>query len=314
MPVKVAEEWLNSCSGCEIAILNLGETLLDILPHLEFVHIPVLMDHKYFGQTGEGDTHHIDIPKATVGIISGGIRNQEHLEIAQAMRQACDVIIALGTCATHGGIPALINQWQNEELFERYYRTSESTDAQATPHDPVLPACLDRSYALDEKIKVDIYLPGCPPHPDWIGEAILALLEGRAPQLPTKSVCDTCPTIKTGKGNLRHLNRFTHNAHYDPSKPVSEMHCLLEQGLPCMGPVTRGGCAGKNGEAPRCILARVPCQGCFGPVQQDGNQLLDYLNALASNQVDIKSIPEKSTLLEFSGAHGLLRPKVARSR
>ena len=117
MPVKVAEEWLNSCSGCEIAILNLGETLLEVLPHLEFVHMPVLMDHKYFGQTGEGDIHHLDIPKATVGIITGGIRNQEHLEVAEAMRKSCDVIIALGTCATHGGIPALINQWSNEELF-----------------------------------------------------------------------------------------------------------------------------------------------------------------------------------------------------
>ncbi len=102
MPVKVAEEWLNSCSGCEIAILNLGETLLEVLPHLEFVHMPVLMDHKYFGQTGEGDVHHLDIPKATVGILTGGIRNQEHLEVAEAMRKSCDVIIALGTCATHG--------------------------------------------------------------------------------------------------------------------------------------------------------------------------------------------------------------------
>jgi len=86
LPVKVASEWLNSCSGCEIAILNLGETLLAVLPQLEFVHIPVLMDHKYFGQTGEGDTHHLDIPPAVVGLISGGIRNQEHLEVAEAMR------------------------------------------------------------------------------------------------------------------------------------------------------------------------------------------------------------------------------------
>lgn len=312
MAVKVASEWLNSCSGCEVAILNLGETLLAVLPQLEFVHIPVLMDHKYFGQTGEGDPHHIDIPQAVVGIISGGVRNQEHVEVAEAMRKSCDVIIALGTCATHGGIPALINQWPNADLFERYYRGSESTDAHADPTGKVLPACLDRSYALDEKIKVDIYLPGCPPHPDWIGEAIVALLEGRAPQLPTKSVCDTCPTIREGKGKLKHLHRFTKNAHYDPAKPVSEMHCLFEQGLQCMGSVTRAGCAGKNGQAPQCITARVPCQGCYGPVRQNGNQLLDYLNALASNQIDFTSLTDKTTLLEFSGGHGLLRAKAGR--
>jgi F420-non-reducing hydrogenase small subunit len=269
------------------------------------------MDHKYFGQTGEGDTHHLDIPPAVVGLISGGIRNQEHLEVAEAMRRSCQVVIALGTCATHGGIPSLINAFENDDLCERYYRGSETTDPHATPSDPVLPALLDRTYALDEKIKVDIYLPGCPPHPDQIAEVLTALLEGRAPELPTKSVCDTCPTIREGKGKLKRMQRFTHNAHYDPLKPISDMHCLLEQGFQCMGPVTRGGCAGINGEAPQCIRARVPCQGCYGPVKKDGNQLLDYLNALASNRIDINSLADRTTLLEFSGGHGLLQRREA---
>ncbi|NLI83685.1 MAG: methyl viologen-reducing hydrogenase [Deltaproteobacteria bacterium] len=309
MAVKVASEWLNSCSGCEIAILNLGETLLDVLEQIEFVHMPALLDHKYFGQKGEREIHKLEIPKATVGIISGGIRNEEHVEVAEAMRRNCDIIVALGTCATHGGIPALINQFSNAALFDRVYRESETTDPHEDPADPVLPVTLDRSYALDEKIHVDLFLPGCPPHPDWIEEAIRALLEGRAPQLPEKSVCDTCPTIKEGKGKLKKLHRFTRNAHFDANRPVSAMRCLLEQGLPCMGPVTRAGCAGRNGEAPQCIRARVPCQGCYGPVKRDGNQLLDYLNALASNQIDLASIIDRSTLLEFSGAHGLLRSK-----
>jgi F420-non-reducing hydrogenase small subunit len=307
MPVKVASEWLNSCSGCEIAILNLGETLLTILPQLDFVHIPVLMDHKYFGQTGDGDLHHLEIPEAVVGLLSGGIRNAEHLEVAQAMRQSCKVLIALGTCATHGGIPSLINQFTNDDLCERYYRGSETTDPAPTPADPALPALLDRTYALDEKVKVDLYLPGCPPHPDQIAEAIVSLLEGRPPVLPTKSVCDTCPTIRKGKGKLQKVRRFTENAHYEPGRPLSEMHCLLEQGFLCMGPVTRAGCAGAHGDAPRCLVARVPCRGCFGPVQHDGNQLLDMLNALASNQIDVGSVTDRSSLLRFSGGHGLLR-------
>jgi F420-non-reducing hydrogenase small subunit len=294
-----------------VAILNLGETLLTVLPQLDFVHIPVLMDHKYFGQKGDGDLHHLDIPKAAVGIVTGGIRTQEHLEVAEAMRARCDIIIALGTCATHGGIPALINLHDNQALMERYYRTSETTDPHDTPADAVLPPILDRTYALDEKIKVDIHLQGCPPHPDLIAEAIVALLEGRMPKLPIKSVCDTCPTIRTGKGKLKKVQRFTHNAHYDPAKPISEMHCLLEQGFQCMGPVTRAGCAGFSGEAPQCIRARVPCQGCYGPVKKDGNQLLDYLNALASNQIDITSLTDRTTLLEFSGAHGLLQRRAA---
>ena len=68
-------------------------------------------------------------------------------------------------------------------------------------------------------------------------------------------------------------------ADYDRDQPVSGMRCLLEQGLVCMGPVTAGGCGGKN--TPLCLQARVPCRGCYGPVQPGGNQLLDMMNAFA---------------------------------
>jgi len=309
MPVTVAEEWLSACSGCEIAILNLGETLLEVLPSLQFVHMPVLMDHKYFGQTGE-ETR-LNIPEAAVGIVSGSIRNEEHLEVAAEMRRQCGTLIALGTCATHGGIPSLINEFDNEDLLERYYRTSESTDPAADPAEGI-PPLLDRCYALDEKIQIDLYLPGCPPHPDHIAAVLTALLKGEAPVLPGKSVCDTCPTRREGKGAVRTVRRFLQNAQYDPARPIHDMRCLLERGLLCMAPVTRAGCAGADGEAPRCISARVPCRGCYGPVKSDGNQLLDMLNALASNGVRFQDLPDRRSLLRFSGAHGRLRKRPRR--
>ena len=120
-----------------------------------------------------------------MGLVSGGIRNQEHLEVAEAMRKSCQVIVALGTCATYGGIPSLINQFGNDDLLDRCYHT-ETTDPGADAPGDTVPALLDRCYALDEKIKVDIYLPGCPPHPDQIAEVLTALLEGRAPELPNE--------------------------------------------------------------------------------------------------------------------------------
>ena len=305
MAVKVAQEWLNSCSGCEIAIVDMGERLLDVLNLVEFVHIPVLLDHKYFGQLG--DKKHIEIPEAHVGIISGGIRNEEHLEVAEEMRKKCKVIIALGTCATHGGIPALINSYTNEELLERYYST-ETTDKPEKYPDEGIPPLLDCCYALDEKIKVDIYLPGCPPHPDHVYAALASLINGEIPELPGKRVCDTCPAIRKGKGQLEALRRFLESPQYEPKEPLDKMRCFLEQGVLCMGPVTRAGCGGDN-VVPRCISARVPCRGCYGPVKHNGNQLLEILDALASNGIDIKSLPEYPSLLRFSGAHGLLRPK-----
>ncbi len=302
MGVRVAEEWLHSCSGCEIAILNIGEPLVELLGQIDFVHIPVLMDHKYYGQMGEGEE--LEIPEADVGIVSGGVANEEHLEVLETMRKQCKILIALGTCATHGGLPSLINSWGMEEGIKNSYATP-TTDKCQMPTD-VVPKPLDRVYAVDEKVKVDLILPGCPPNPQLIAEIVTALIEGRDPVIPGKSVCDTCPTRREGKGDVSKVRRFVQNADYDPEKPIDEMRCLLEQGFMCMGPVTAAGCARRG--APSCISARVPCRGCFGPVRRDGNQMLDMMNALASNGIDFKSVVDRRSLLRFSGAHGLLRP------
>ena len=85
MAVNVASEWLNACSGCEISILNTGEALLDLLAQLNFVHIPALVDHKYYGQLGDGTT--LEIPEATVGIVSGGVRNTEHQHVLEEAQE-----------------------------------------------------------------------------------------------------------------------------------------------------------------------------------------------------------------------------------
>ena len=307
MSVKVASEWLNSCSGCEISLVDMGEKLLDVLNLVDFVHIPVLMDNKYYGQLGDGK--HLTIPEADVGIISGSIRNEEHLEIALEMRKKCKIIVALGTCATHGGIPALSNSFTNDELMERYYSTETTEKSDCLPSEGI-PALLDSCYSLDEKIKVDLCLPGCAPHPDQVFEALVSLLEGRAPNLADKSVCDTCPAIRKGKGEVKKLRRFLEQPYIkDQNKPLEEMRCLLEQGFLCMGPVTHAGCGGDK-VTPRCITALVPCRGCNGPVKHGGNQMLDMLNALASNGIDIDSLPERTSLLRFSGANSKLRPKL----
>lgn len=309
MGVRVSQECLAACAGCEVSLLDMGEAFLDLAERISLVHMPLLADHKYFGPLGDGDPERIELPRAEVGIVSGGVRTAEDARVLGAMRQSCEVLVALGTCATHGGIPALANGATVEDMLERCYRTSETTDP-APPPDQGVPPMLERVYALDEMEAVDLYLPGCPPPPGHIAEALSALIEGRRPSLPGKSVCDTCPTVRLGKGETGAVRRFLANAQYDPKKPLSEMRCLLEQGLVCLGPVTRGGCG--DGAPPRCISARVPCRGCFGPVEQGGNQMLDMLNALASNGIAFSELPDKPSLLRFSGAHGRLRPRPAR--
>jgi F420-non-reducing hydrogenase small subunit len=301
MRPRLSFEWLHACSGCEIALLNCGEQLLGLLDRVDIVHFPLLMDHKYQGGVnGEGE---MGLPEAEIGLVSGGVANEEHLTVLRAMREKCRTLISFGTCATHGGIPALRNQWPINEALQTIFASGSEDGKGLIPTE--VPAQLDRVYSIDEKVRVDVSLPGCPPKPEKILEVIEALLEHQSLHLTSKSVCETCPTVRTGKGQAA-ARRFLANAEYDPEEPVAQMRCLLEQGLLCMGPVTAGGCGGKD--TPLCIRARVPCRGCYGPVRQGGNQLLDMMNALASNGIDHRGIIDRTSLLRFSGAHGLLKP------
>ncbi len=311
MPVQVAAEWLNICGGCEVSILDIGEPLLELLPELEFVHMPVLMDDKYFGATG--DRAQMEIPAADVGIVTGGIRNEKEKHVALEMRAKCKTIVALGSCANFGGIPAMANMWPVEELCEKVYRGSKTTEPGATPREGV-PPLLDRVYAVDEVIKVDLGVPGCPPPPDWIQAALVALLTGKAFQLPEKSVCDECPTKREKKSAGGGIQRPLQPVQFAQDAPWEKTRCLMEQGVLCLGPVTRAGCSGvaaADGDAkvPRCIKGYMPCRGCFGPIRKGANPLVDMMTALSSIGLDAKQVPDRRALLNrYIGAQGRLKP------
>jgi len=308
----VAEEWLNICGGCEVAILDLGEKLLDVLPSLQFVHMPVLMDHKYFGQLG--DKTELEIPVADVGMISGGIRNEKEKHVTEEMRKKCKTLIALGSCACYGGIPALANMYPLEEIYDKVYRDSKSTESAATPSKD-LPPLTDKVYAIDEVVKVDVYIPGCPMNPAHILEALTCLLEGKSFVLPERSVCDDCPTKREEKSDVG-LKRPLQNAEFT-SGEYDKMRCLNEQGILCLGPVTKSGC-GKpylEGEVniPRCIKGYMPCRGCFGPIRKSANPLVDMMSALSSIGLDAKLIEDRRAFLNrYIGAQNRLRPLPAR--
>jgi len=304
MAVKVAEEWLATCGGCEVTILDIGEPLLGILSKLEFVHMPVLMDHKYFGQKGEKGKA-LEIPEADVGLISGGIRNEENKKVAEEMRKKVKTLIAVGACANFGGIPALGNLSTNQEIFDKVYRGSKSTDSADTPSKEI-PPFTDRVYAVSEVVKVDIGLPGCPTTPDMIAEALMALLENKPFKLAERSVCDECPT-KREKKAVTKIKRPL-EAPEKIGEKLEEVRCLMEQGFLCLGPATRSGCGGAE-KIPRCIKAYMPCRGCFGPIRAGANPMVDMMGALASIGLDPKDIPDRApTFNRFVGAQGRLRP------
>ena len=272
MPIKIAGESLNACSGCEISILDMGEKFLTLLEFAVIVHLPLLMDSKGRGH----DPHEFKLPEADVGLVSGGI-------------------------------PAMANSCRNEELL--YGRSGAgSTDREENFQSGLVPDLLSACYALDEHIHVDIRLPGCPPHPDHIFRLLESIEKKQAFSMPEKSVCDHCPAARKGKGLAKKMKRVLDLPEWKTrGNPDRPMECFLDQGFVCLGPVTRNGCGGDTGPA-RCILAKVPCTGCYGPVTDDGNQRLAMLNALASNGIDLSALPETLSWLRFSGGHGRLRP------
>lgn len=303
----VAEEWLNICGGCEVAILDIGEKLLDLLPSLQFVHMPVLMDHKYYGQ--EGEKTELEIPQADVGMISGGIRNEKEKHVAEEMRNKCGTLIALGSCACFGGIPALANMYELQELYDKVYRDSKSTESNNTPSVD-LPPLTDRVYALDEVVKVDLYIPGCPMNPAIIVEALTALLSGKPFSLPERSVCDDCPTKREEKSNFS-LKRPLQDADFTPGD-YGSLRCFNEQGIICLGPVTKSGCGkpmngGEN--VPRCVKGFMPCRGCFGPIRSDANPMVDMMSALSAIGLDAKLVEDRRAMFNrYIGGQKRLRP------
>ncbi len=311
---RVAEEWLNICGGCEVAILDLGEKLLDVLPALEFVHMPVLMDHKYYGQTGEKSE--LEIPEADIGMISGGIRNDKEKQVAEEMRKKCGTLIALGSCASFGGIPALANMNNLEDLYDKVFRDSKTTESADTPSQD-LPPLTDRVYALDEVVSVDVHIPGCPMNPVIILEALTCLLEGKPFELPERSVCDDCPTKREEKSDMS-LKRPLQDADFTPGS-YDTMRCFNEQGLLCLGPVTKSGCGkqynGNGQTVPRCVKGYMPCRGCFGPIRKGANPMVDMMTALTSIGLDAKLIDDRRALFNrYIGGQNRLRPLPTKER
>lgn len=302
MAVRVSEEWFGICGGCEVSVLDIGDTLLDLLPSLNFVHIPVLVDHKYFGQKGERHNGP-ELPEADVGILTGCVRNEENKALAEEMRRKVKTLIALGSCASFGGIPALANLSTTPELLEKVYKGSKSTEPADSPSQEI-PPLLDRAYAVSEVVKPDVIIPGCPPEPTMIAEALVSLLEGKPFKLADKSVCDECP-MKREKKSVSTLKRPLEPMEF---APLSEMRCFMEQGFLCLGPATRAGCSGARG-APRCVMTYMPCRGCFGPLKEAANQMVDMMSALSSVGLDPKEIPDRAaTFNRYAGAQGRLRP------
>ena len=175
--VKVATAALTSCFGGHMSILDIDEKLLDLIELVEFDKSPI-DDIKEF--SGPVD----------VGIIEGAVSNSENLEVARAFRKHCKILISLGECAIEENIPAYRNMVPLKECLEEAYLNGPTVvnPDKRIPDDPDIPLLMNKVYPLHEVVKVDYFLPGCPPPAEQIWAALSALLTGKPIELPYEYV------------------------------------------------------------------------------------------------------------------------------
>ena len=152
-----------------MSFLDIDERIVELMELVDFTSSPIT------------DLKHPPEEGVTVGILTGAISNTHNIEVAKRMRERCKFLIALGDCATFGGIVATRNLCGTQAALRRAYIETESTVDGLIPDSPELGAPLDHVTGVSEVVEVDLFVPGCPPSADTIFFALSELLAGRVP-------------------------------------------------------------------------------------------------------------------------------------
>ena len=315
---KFAMYWAASCGGCEIAVLNIGEKILDVDANFEVVFWPVAMDAKY------KDVEAMPDKSILLTLFNGGMRNNENEEIAHLLRRKSQILVAFGSCACEGCIPGLANFSNLDDIYNAAYESLSTVNPDHIRPQPDyevpegilhIPEMNPILKTLDQVVDVDYYMPGCPPESHQIAavvELVIKVLHGEA-TLPPKgatigagisTVCDDCPRTR----NVKTIKEFKR---IQMMSDIDDKLCLLEQGIPCNGPATRQGCGAL------CPQAGAQCIGCYGPAEgvvDYGARLMSaFASVIDSNDPDeidriLDGIPDPAgQFYRFSLAGSLLR-------
>ncbi|MCO6427239.1 NADP oxidoreductase [Nitrosomonas communis] len=167
--LKLATTSLAGCFGCHMSFLDMDERLVELLEQIEFDRSP-FTDIKQLGP-------------CDIGLIEGGVCNAENVHVLRTFREHCRILVAVGACAINGGVPAMRNHYSLQECLEEVYLNSPDTVNPHIPNDPELPLLLDKVYPVHEVVKIDYFLPGCPPTGDAFYSLLKDLIGGREPQV-----------------------------------------------------------------------------------------------------------------------------------
>lgn len=168
MKKRLATVWLGGCSGCHMSFLDIDERILDVAALADLVKSPVV-DQKEF-------------PRADVTLVEGAVSTDEHWHEIKLIRERTKTLVAFGDCAVTGNVTALRNVCPRDEVLARSYLDAETNVNGVVPSKEI-GRLLDRALPLHEVVKVDYYIPGCPPPADLIFYVVNELLRDRVPTL-----------------------------------------------------------------------------------------------------------------------------------
>ena len=267
---KMAVTWLSGCGGCDESILDMLPDPIRFLEDVDVVYWPLAFNGR------REDLFALADGDIALSLVNGAVRTEENLRTARLLRRKSRILVAFGSCAHLGGVYGLANLFPVDEVVDRSYGRLNMANGPGGSEDDRPPRLLERVLPLDRVVSVDAVIPGCPPVPERVQETLHMLLHGDRPSggrvlADERALCDSCPRRDTRKPGLElAVFRRIHETKWD------EERCFLDQGIVCMGPVTRGGC-----EA-RCIRGNMPCRGCFGPPEGVIDQGAGAVGFLAS--------------------------------
>ena len=169
---RLATVWLDGCSGCHMSFLDMDERLIELASKVDLVYSP-LVDTKEFPAD-------VDIT-----LVEGAVSSEEDLHKIQNIRGRTKTLVSLGDCAVTANVPAMRNPFTVQSVYDRAY-CENVTLAPGIP-DQVIPRLLPYARPVHEVVSVDVYVPGCPPSADVIYYTLTQLLEGRQPELSSKT-------------------------------------------------------------------------------------------------------------------------------
>jgi NAD-reducing hydrogenase small subunit len=161
---SLATIWLDGCSGCHMSFLDMDERLLDLLGLVDLVYSP-LVDRKEFPEM-------VDIT-----LVEGAVSSEEDLHKILTVREHTRVLVSLGDCAVTANVPSLRNPVGVPAVLDRVANGG-------SPRQPAyVPLLRPTARPVHNVVKVDVYVPGCPPSADTIFTVLQDLVAGRQPDI-----------------------------------------------------------------------------------------------------------------------------------